>query len=74
MTEQQKALKSLVEHPGWKLVVVRVMQMNSTQLNETEKQGVSSEDICKSIGGLLALRRLVGWVESSASQEDSVVQ
>lgn len=66
-------LKSLQGHPGWKHVQEYILNVQAIKLNEVSKQGTISEDILKSIGGLDALRRFMGWIENSSKAQDSEV-
>lgn len=68
---KQNELKSLLLHPGWQHCMSYIMSTQTIKLNEIEKQGATSEDICKALGGLSALRRFAGWVESTAKAEAS---
>lgn len=71
MSDKQAEMKSLLLHPGWKHAVEYIMATQTMKLNEIEKPGATSEDICKALGGLSALRRFAGWVEATAKQEQA---
>ena len=71
MSERQDQLKSLMLHPGWKLCINYILSSQAIKFNEVSKLGATTEDICKSVGGIDALKRFVGWVEASAMQEDA---
>ena len=71
MTEEKRVqLKSLQAHPGWKQIMDYVLNTQAMKFNEIAKAGTSSEDICKALGGIEALKRFVGWVEISSQQQD----
>jgi hypothetical protein len=69
--DKQKEIKSLLLHPGWQHCLNYIMSTQTMKLNEIEKPGATTEDICKALGGLSALRRFAGWVESTAKAEPS---
>lgn len=71
MNDKQNELKSLLLHPGWQHCMSYIMSRQIMKLNEIEKQGSTSEDICKALGGLSELRRFAVWVESTAKAEES---
>jgi hypothetical protein len=68
MSDKSQELKSLQAHAGWKHVVEYMIGTQAMKLNDASKPGTSSEDILKSVGGLDALRRFMGWVENSSKE------
>jgi hypothetical protein len=72
MSQKSEELKSLMNHPGWKQVQEYVLGTQAMKLNDMSKPGTISEDILKSVGGLDALRRFMGWIENSSKQDSEV--
>lgn len=68
MSEKMDELKSMMLHPGWKHCIDYILSSQTMKFNEIEKSGTPTEDILKALGGISALKRFVGWIESSSHQ------
>lgn len=68
--EKRVQLQSLQKHPGWKHIMDYILSTQAMKFNEAAKAGTSSEDICKALGAVEALKRLANWAEVSSLQQD----
>lgn len=74
MSEKSDQIKSLLIHPGWKQVEEYILSSQALKFNEIAAKDASSENILKSVGAIDSLKKLIGWVYSSAAaKQDSEV-
>lgn len=68
--QKSKELKSMTLHPGYKHCIDYVLSSQTMKFNEIAGKGAANEDILKALGGIDALKRFVGWIESSSHRDE----